>query len=127
MKFDSDCKVLWKDRKRHLGLPISFYRYYIVEKEGEWLKFFRHKGLFSAIIDEINVYRCYDVSLRISLFDKIFRTGTIRISSNDATVPQFHLRHITHPYEVRNLVSSLIEQERTKRHVGITEIQLPTY
>lgn len=125
MKFDKDCEVIWHDRKRHFGLPISFYRYYIVKKEGEWVKFFRHKGFLSAIIDEINVYRCYDVSLTISLFDKIFRTGTIEISSNDASAPKFHLRHISNPYKVRDLISSLIEIERKKKHIGITEFQMP--
>jgi len=125
MKFDKDCEVIWHDRKRHFGLPISFYRYYIVKKEGEWVKFFRHKGFLSAVIDEINIYRCYDVSMHLSLADKIFKTGTIRISSNDATAPQFHLRHIANPYKVRDLVSSLIEIERKKRHIGITEFQMP--
>lgn len=125
MRFDKDCEVIWKDRKRHLGMPISFYRYYIVKKEGEWVKFFRHKGFLSAIIDEINVYRCYDVSLKISLVDKIFRTGTIEISSNDASCPVFHLRHIANPYKVRDLISSLIEIERKKKHIGITEFQAP--
>ena len=126
MKFDKDCEVLWHDRKRHLGMPISFYRYYIVKKEGEWVKFFRHKGFFSAIIDEINVYRCYDVSLSVSLVDKIFNTGTIEIVSNDASAPRFHLRHVKNPYKVRDFISSLIELERKKKHVGVTEFQLPT-
>ena len=125
MKFDKDCEVIWRDRKRHFGLPISFYRYYIVKKEGEWVKFFRHKGFFSAIIDEINVYRCYDVSLKLTLADKIFRTGTIKISSNDASAPNFHMRHIKNPYKVRDLISSLIEIERKKKHIGITEFQMP--
>ncbi len=123
MKFDKDCEVIWHDRKRHFGLPISFYRYYIVKKEGEWVKFFRHKGFLSAIIDEINIYRCYDVTLTASLGDKIFKTGTIEIKSNDASAPNFHLRHIANPYKVRDLVSSLIEIERKKRHIGITEFQ----
>ncbi len=125
MKFDKDCEVIWKDRKRHFGLPISFYRYYIVKKDGEWVKFFRHKGFLTAIIDEINVYRCYDVSLTISLFDKIFKTGTIEVASNDASAPKFHLRHIANPYKVRDLISSLIEIERKKKHIGITEFQMP--
>lgn len=125
MKFDKNCEVIWHDRKRRMGLPLSFYRYYIVKKEGEWVKFFRHKGFLSAIIDEINVYRCYDVSLKISLFDKIFKTGTIKICSNDASAPVFHMRHIKHPYEVRELVSSLIEIERRKKHIGVTEFQMP--
>ncbi len=123
MKFDKDCEIIWHDRKRHFGLPISFYRYYIVKKEGEWVKFFRHKGFLSAIIDEINVYRCFDVTLIASLGDRIFRTGTLEISSNDAHSPQFHLRHIANPYKVRDLISSLIEIERKKKHIGVTEFQ----
>ncbi len=125
MKFDKDCEIIWHDRKRYFGLPISFYRYYIVKKEGEWVKFFRHKGFLSAIIDDINVYRCFDVTLIVTLTDKIFRTGTIEISSNDAHAPQFHMRHIANPYKVRDLISSLIEIERKKKRIGITEFQVP--
>ena len=125
MRFEKGCEVIWKDRKRRMGLPLSFYRYYIVKKEGEWVKFFRHKGFFSAIIDEINVYRCYDVTLHVSLFDRIFGTGTIEIYSNDANCPCFHLRKIKNPYKVRDLISGLIELERKKKHIGITEFQLP--
>lgn len=125
MKFDKDCEIIWHDRKRYFGLPISFYRYYIVKKEGEWVKFFRHKGFLSAIIDDINVYRCFDVTLIVTLTDKIFRTGTIEISSNDAHAPQFHMRHITNPYKVRDLISSMIEIERKKKRIGITEFQVP--
>ena len=125
MKFDKDCEIIWHDRKRYFGLPISFYRYYIVKKEGEWVKFFRHKGFLSAIIDDINVYRCFDVTLIVTLTDKIFRTGTIEISSNDAHAPQFHMRHIANPYKVRDLISSMIEIERKKKRIGITEFQVP--
>ena len=56
MKFDKDCEVIWKDRKRHFGLPISFYRYYIVKKEGGWVKFFRHKGFLTSVID-VSMFR----------------------------------------------------------------------
>ena len=125
MKFDKNCEIIWQDKKRHMGMPISFYRYYIVKKEGEWVKFFRHKGFLSAIIDEINVYRCYDVTLKITLFDKIFGTGTIEIHSNDASAPIFHFRRVKNPYQVRDLVSSLIELERKKRNIGITEFVDP--
>lgn len=126
MRFDKDCEVIWHDRKRHFGLPISFYRYYIVKKDGEWVKFIRHKGFLSALIDDINVYRCFDVTLIVTFTDKIFKTGTIEIQSNDAHVPVFHLRHITNPYKVRDLISNLIEIERKKKNVGITEFQMPS-
>lgn len=126
MRFEPGTEIIWQDRKRHFGLPWSFYRYYLVKKEGEWVKLFRHKGFLSAIIDEINVYRCYDLTLQITLGDKIFRTGTIEILSNDGAVPMFHLRHIANPYKVRDLISNMIEIERKKRHVGITEFQMPS-
>ena len=123
MKFEKGTEIIWQDRKRRLGLPLSFYRYYLVKKEGEWVKLFRHKGFFTSILDEINCYRLLDVSLIQTVGDKIFKTGTIRILSNDASAPLFHLRHIKHPFEVRNLVSNTMEAERRKRNVAITELQ----
>ena len=51
MKFDEDCEVIWHDRKRFLGMPLSFTRYYLVKKGNEWIKIFRHKGLLSSLIE----------------------------------------------------------------------------
>lgn len=121
MTFDKDCQVLWQDRKRYLGMPISFYRYYVVKKGNEWVKFFRHKGLVHSVVDEINVYRCTDVRLKISFWDRIFRTGTIEIISNDDHSPHFHLRRIKHPLKVRDMISDLIEIERRKKNVTLRE------
>ncbi len=123
MKFDKDCDVIWHDRKRFWGLPISFTRYYIVKKEGQWVKCFKHKGFFSSVIDEVNIYRCIDVTLFQSFSDKIFKTGTLEISSSDESSPTFYFKHIANPYNVRDLISGLIEVERRKKHVGITEFQ----
>lgn len=125
MKFDKDCEIIWHDRKRFMGMPLSFTRYYIVKKGNEWIKIFRHKGFFSSIIDEINVYRCFDIRLHASLADKIFGTGSIKVESNDAAAPEFYMYHIANPYKVRDLLSNLIEIERKKRRVGITEFQAP--
>lgn len=125
MKFDEDCEVIWHDRKRFLGMPLSFTRYYLVKKGNEWIKIFRHKGLLSSLIDEVNIYRCFDLRFHASLVDKIVGTGTIMVDSNDSTMPEFLLLHIKNPYKVRDLLSSLIEIERKKRRVGITEFQAP--
>ena len=125
MKFDKSCEIIWHDRKRHLGLPLSFTRYYLVKKEGEWVKLFRHKGFLSSIIDEVNLYRCFDITLIMSLADKIFKTGSLDVTTNDESTPNFWLSHIANPYKVRDLISSLIEIERKKKHIGITEFQMP--
>ena len=125
MKFDKDCEVVWHDRKRFMGMPLSFTRYYIVKKDNEWVKLFRHKGLLSSVIDEVNIYRCFDLTLHASLADKIFGTGSIKVESNDSAMPDFYLMHIANPYKIRDLLSNLIEIERKKRRVGITEFQAP--
>ena len=93
MKFDEDCEVIWHDRKRFLGMPLSFTRYYLVKKGNEWIKIFRHKGLLSSLIDEVNLYRCFDLRLHASLVDKIVGTGTILVDSNDSAMPEFSLFH----------------------------------
>lgn len=125
MKFDKDCEVVWHDRKRFMGMPLSFTRYYIVKKGNEWIKLFRHKGFLSSVIDEVNLYRCFDLTLTATLADKIFGTGSIKVESNDAGMPEFNMYHISNPYKIRDLLSNLIEIERKKRRVGITEFQAP--
>lgn len=125
MKFDKDCEVVWHDRKRFMGMPLSFTRYYIVKKGNEWIKLFRHKGFLSSVIDEVNLYRCFDLTLTATLADKIFGTGSIKVESNDAGMPEFIMYHISNPYKIRDLLSNLIEIERKKRRVGITEFQAP--
>ena len=123
MKFDKDCEVIWRDRKRFLGMPLSFTRYYIVKKEGEWLKMFSDKGLLTSTIEEVNIYRCFDVSMKASLGERMFGTGTIHIQANDDSTPDIYIRSVKNPYKVRDLISSLIEIERKKKKIGITEFQ----
>lgn len=125
MRFDKDCEVIWHDRRRYLGMPISFTRYYLVRKPGEWLKFFSHEGLVSALVDEVNIYRCYDVQLKLSLADKIFQTGTITMKTNDDSTPVISIKHVKDPYKVRDILSSLIEKERAAKGIGIREFQRP--
>ena len=72
-------KVVWTDKKRYFGLPISFTRYSIIEKEGSWVKLFYDAGFLSTRHEEVLIYRIFDISLHQSLFDKIFGVGTISL------------------------------------------------
>ena len=125
MTFDKNSEILWKDRRRYFGMPISFTRYYLVKKEGEWLKFFSHEGLISALVDEVNIYRCYDVQLKLTLWDKLFKTGTITMKTNDDSTPVIRIKHIKEPYKIRDLLSSFIEKERKAKGIGVRELQAP--
>ena len=54
--------ILWHDRRRYLGLPISFTRYSFDNN-----KFYVKRGLFNTISDEILLYRVLDIRLSRTL------------------------------------------------------------
>lgn len=121
--FSSDCKIIWKDRKRVFGLPLSFTRYEIVEKPGQWLKLFNHIGLLSTMSEETHFYRIDDISIYRSLFDKLFGVGTIVVHCDDASSDTMTLQKVKNPYKVRDLITTLVEQERNKRGMRYSEVQ----
>ena len=122
-KYGDGATLLWKDRKRYFGLPLSFTRYKLIKNEGYWFKIFSEVGLLYTIVEEINLYRIRDIALRQSLFDKIFGTGTITLYSNDVRMPVFTLRHIANPYKVRDMLSTQIEEQRRLTGVRVAEFQ----
>lgn len=122
-KYGKNAELLWKDRKRYFGLPLSFTRYSLIKNGDEWFKLFCAIGLLSTTIDEINLYRIKDLSLHQTLFDKIFGTGTITLYSNDVRNPIFYLRRVKDPFKVRDILSSFIEEQRAIKGVRVAEFQ----
>lgn len=120
-QFGVDTKVLWRDRKRIFGMPISFTKYFLVEKEGSWVKLFSSVGLFSTHGEEINIYRIFDVSVYQSLFDKMFGVGTLTLHCNANSTDQIYLSKVKNPYAVRAMLAEMIEIERAKKGYRITE------
>lgn len=120
-QFGSGTKILWKDRKRWCGLPWSFTRYYLVEKEGSWLKLFSSIGLFSTYSEEVNLYRIYDISVVQTLSNKIWGTGTIVLYCNVNSTEKVYLVRVKDPYKVRAMLAELIEVERAKKGYRIAE------
>ena len=60
-------KVIWSDRKRHLGLPISFTKY-VVDND----RLYMSKGFFTTVVDEILLYRILDIKMSRNLVQKLF-------------------------------------------------------
>ena len=120
-QFGEGTKIIWKDRKRWCGLPWSFTRYYIVEKEGSWLKLFTSIGFLNINGEELNIYRIYDISVETTLSNRIFGTGTITLHCSSNSVDQVFLIRIKHPYKVRALLQELIEKERAKKGTSLGE------
>ena len=110
-------RYLWKDRKRFLGLPLSFTRYSLSED-----RLFCEKGFLNIKQDEVLLYRVRDLRLTISLGQRIFGVGTICVVSSDKSVPHLDLKNVKNPREVKELIHQNVEAAKDKRRMRTTEI-----
>ena len=110
-------KILWRERKRTLfGLPLSFTVYSLTE-DTLTIK----SGFFNTKEEEVRLYRIMDLTLNRTLEERIFGLGTIHCCSADRSTPEFDIKRIKNPREVRTLFSDLVEKARSERYVGIRE------
>ena len=107
----------WKDRKRHLGLPLSFTRYMLSED-----RLFLEKGLLNLKADEVLLYRVQDLELTMTLGQRIFGVGTVCVHSSDKSVPHLDLMNVKKPREVKELIHRLVEEAKDKRRIRSMEI-----
>ena len=110
-------KLLWKDRKRILGMPITFTKYSMSED-----RLFLEKGLFSIRQEEILLYRVRDISLKITLGQRIFGVGSVLIQSSDKSMPLLELKNIRQPREVKELIHKQVEEMKIARKLRVGEV-----
>lgn len=122
VKAYEDVDILWKDRKRWCGLPLSFTRYRIIRKPGKWLKLITDVGLLRSDVNEVNLFRIEDLKVYQSFSNKFWGTGTVTVYSQDPSMPVLELRRIKDPYRVRNLLTELLEEDRAARHLVVGEL-----
>lgn len=108
--------VIWQDRKRILGMPISFTRY-ILEED----RLILDEGLLKSVENEIMLYRIQDITLIRTLGAKILGVGTIEVRSSDKTHPVLYLKNIKDAAKVKRTLSENVERERDRRRVGTHE------
>ncbi len=119
--YGNNAIIIWTDKKRILGMPISFTRYSLVTNNTDWTKLFVKTGILSTIIDEVNLFRIYDIQCSQTLTQKMFGVGTVTLYSKDLTMPVVKLHNIKEPYKIRNMFAEKIEQSRTQKGVRIGE------
>ena len=110
--------MIWSDKKRICGLPISF-THYSLEDGRLHIK----RGLFSTHYDELMLYRVYDIKMVETFGQKIFGVGTITLYTNDASSTQHTLKliNVKDPLKVKSLISDEVEKERAEKGVCATE------
>lgn len=109
--------ILWSDRLRHLGLPISFTKYSITED-----RLFRETGLLNLREEELLLYRVRDLTLTRSLWQRIFGVGTITVTSSDKTTPSLEIKNIKKSKDIKELIHSKVEEAKRAKSMRTTEI-----
>lgn len=110
-------KILWKDKKRHLGMPISFTKYAV---DGERL--YLDKGFFTTESNEILLYRILDIKTKRTLWQKICGVGTVTLYSADQSDRVLELKNIKKPKDVHHFISELVEKRRQERGIAGREM-----
>ncbi len=110
-------EYLWKDRKRRLGLPLSFTRYFL---SGDRL--FCETGLLNLKADEVLLYRVQDLELTMTLGQRIFGVGTVCVHSSDKSMPHLDLKNVKRPREVKELIHRSVEEAKDRRRMRATEL-----
>ena len=108
---------LWKDRRRRIGLPLSFTRYALTED-----RLFLDTGFFNLRSEEILLYRIRDINLRRSLWQRICGVGSIRVLSSDKSTPDLLIKNVKHPLEVKELLHRQVEEMKISRRVRLGEV-----
>ena len=106
----------WKDRKRHLGMPLSFTRYALSED-----RLFLETGFFSIKDEEVVLYRIRDISMKRTLWQRIFGVGTVTVVSSDKTSPKVELKNVKKPRDVKEMLHKYVEEMKINRKIRIGE------
>ena len=116
MAFTAD-KLLWSDRKRYFGLPLSFTRYAISED-----RLFQATGILNLKYEEILLYRIRDISLSRSFGQRIFGVGSITVTSSDKSRPVLVIQNVKDAPAVKELIHQQVEDMKIRRRVRFGEI-----
>ena len=116
MGFTAD-KLLWSDRKRYFGLPLSFTKYAISED-----RLFQSTGILNLKYEEILLYRIRDISLSRSFGQRIFGVGSITVTSSDKSRPILVMQNVKDAAEVKELLHEQVEDMKIRRRVRFGEV-----
>ena len=112
MHEEDEDEVKYFERKRLLffGLPWTFTKYTITPS-----MLTIDQGLLKTEENDCYMYKIQDVTLKRSLFERMFGLGTIICYTGDVTNPELVLEHVKHAKEIKEYLLEESEQARLKR------------
>lgn len=109
--------LIWHDKKRFWGMPISFTRYSLSED-----RLFLSVGFLTIRDEEILLYRIRDINTTRTLWQRLFGVGTITVASSDKSMPVLVIKNVRDPLRVKELIHDHVEECKRQRRVRISEV-----
>ena len=117
MPTKENIQTRWSDRSRIFGLPITFTKYSMSDD-----RIFCEKGLLNMKFEEILLYRVRDISMKITLGQRIFGVGSILLQSSDKTAPVLEIKNVKNPRQVKEMIHQQVEQVKEQRRMRFGEV-----
>ena len=111
---------LWSDRKRFLGMPLTFTRYALSED-----RLFVSQGFLNLTDEEVLLYRVRDVTTSRSLMQRLLGVGTVTVLSSDKTQPTLVLKNVKDPIAFKELLHKQVEKMKDKRRAQMAGMPVP--
>lgn len=117
MPAKENIQTRWSDRSRIFGLPITFTKYSMSDD-----RIFCEKGLLNMKFEEILLYSVRDISMKITLGQRIFGVGSILLQSSDKTAPVLEIKNVKNPRQVKEMIHQQVEQVKEQRRMRFGEV-----
>ncbi len=100
------------ERKRLLffGLPWTFTKYTVREE-----MITVNTGLLSTRENDCYMYKVQDVELSATLWERIFKMGTVICYTGDTTNPKLFIEHVRNAKAIKDFILEASEEARRKR------------
>lgn len=100
------------ERKRLLffGLPWTFTKYTVREE-----MITVNTGLLSTKENDCYMYKVQDVELSATLWERIFKMGTVICYTGDTTNPKLYIEHVRNAKSIKDFILEASEEARRKR------------
>lgn len=106
--------------------PLCIWKYFEVKNQKYVLtnqRLTMYSGVFSRVVDELELYRVKDTQFLQPFFLRLFSLGNIMIISTDQTTHVVIIRAVANAHELREQIRNLVEDRREQRNVRMTEIE----
>jgi len=106
------------------GYPLSllFYRRVSIRYRLTTQRFFHEAGILRHVTDRVEVIDMDDITFEQSILQRMFRVGTIHITSSDRTHPDLRIEGIENVKHVASMMDDARRAERLRRGVHIEAV-----